>query len=367
MSKLPRMAPRMAPRVAPRKRHFAVSAAVAASMLLAACGSSPSTENNAESGPAVAVDEAEWAEIVEAAKAEGTVTVYSSLSDVETSFAKFEELYPEIDVVIERAPTGDLITRLDQELEVNAQGADLTMHSQSEWFEERYEQDYFAQLKISPDQVDAGWEDRLDEASFASVFTNAFIFGFNTNSGETIETMDEVLDVVGDAAIGVPDAAISPAVTYLYQTWMDEYGDDFLEEVCSLNKSTYGSNVPLAQSLAAGEISYGVGLAPSTLLSLKNQGAPVDYAVPAEANTGVGYSAAVLANAAHPNAAQVFQDWLMSEAGAETFVANHGPASTPIEVEGSIPWGDLSTPADGGWTVAEHDEFIQNVWTPACG
>lgn len=355
------------PSFARRKVYGVASAAAVASLLLTACGSSGSTSENAETGPAIAVDDAAWAEVVEAANAEGTLTVYSSLSDVETSFARFEELYPEIDVIIERAPTGDLITRLDQELEVNAQGADVTMHSQSEWFDERYEQDYLAQLKISPEQVVAGWQDRLDESSAAHVFTNAFIFGYNTNSGGPIETMDEVFDVVGSSVIGVPDAAISPVQTFLYSTWMEEYGDGFLDEICSLENRTYGSNVPLAQSLAAGEISYGVGLAPSTMLSLMNGGAPVDYSIPAEANTGVGYTAAVLANAANPNAAQLFTDWLMSEAGAEMFVENHGPASTPIEVEGSIPWGELPTPAEGGWTVAEHEEFIQNVWTPACG
>lgn len=338
----------------------------AASLLLAACGSS-GTPDAAESGPAVAADEAEWSEIVEAAKAEGALVVYSSLSDVETSFAKFEELYPEIDVTIERAPTGDLITRLDQELEVNAQGADLTMHSQAEWFEERYGQNYFAQLKLSPEQTEAGWEERVDGTSYAHVFTNAFIFGYNTNTGGPIETMADVVDVVGQSAVGVPSASISPVQTFLYSTWMEEYGDDFLTNICSLRKNVYGSNVPLGQSLAAGEVSYGVGLAPSTLLSLKAEGAPVDYVIPAEANTGVGYDTAVLANAAHPNAAQVFADWLMSERGAQMFVENHGPASTPIEVDGSIPWGELPTPTEGDWSVADHEEFIQNVWTPACG
>ncbi len=351
------------------RRRFRAPAAVvfaAASLLMAACGSSGSTQT-AESGPAVSVDEAAWSEIVEAAKAEGSLVVYSSLSDVESSFAQFEELYPEIDVTIERAPTGDLITRLDQELEVNAQGADLTMHSQSAWFEERYGQNYFAQLKLSPEQTAAGWEDMVDGVSYAHVFTNAFIFGYNTSTGRPIETMRDVLGTVGGAAIGVPDAAITPAQTFLYHTWNEAYGDDFLANICASNKTVYGSNVPLGQSLAAGEISYGVGLAPSTLLSLKAEGAPVDYVIPAEANTGVGYDAAVLANAAHPNAAQVFADWLMSERGAEMFTENHGPASTPIAVEGSIPWGELPTPADGDWSVEDHEDFIENVWTPACG
>jgi iron(III) transport system substrate-binding protein len=342
---------------------------LAVSLALAACGDSPAPASGeaAETGPPAAVSEADWDELVDAAEAEGEVVVYSSLSGVEVTFEEFKRAYPGINVTIERAPTGDLITRLDQEIAVNAQGADVTLHSQTGWFEDRAEEGRFATVKISPEQGAAGWEDLLGGESYAPILTNAYIFGYNTGSGKPVRNMGEFLDAVGDAKVGIPDAAISPAQTFLYSQWQEEYGDDFMKRLSELDYTTYGSNVPLGQSLAAGEIEYGIGLAPSTLLGLQAEGAPVDYTIPDEANSGVPYNAAILNNAAHPNAAQLFLDWMMSEDGAEQFVANNGPASTPLPVEGSIPWGDLATFAESGWTEEDHENYIATVWTPPFG
>jgi iron(III) transport system substrate-binding protein len=353
-----------------RNRRSALAGSVLAiSLTLAACGDNPAPTSGeaAETGPPAAVDEAEWEELVTAAEEEGEVVVYVSLTGVERSFARFEELYPDITVTIESAPTGDLITRLDQEMQVNAQGADITLNTQTGWFEARAEEGRFAPVTISPDQAAAGWEELLEGESYADIFSNSYVFGYNTGSGQPVTNMGEFFDIAEGARIGVPDAAISPAQTFLYSQWQEAYGEDFMERLSEMDHTVYGSNVPLNQNMAAGELDYGVGLAPSSLLALIEQGAPVDYTIPDEANSGVPYRSAILANAAHPNAAQLFLDWMMSEEGAQTFVANHAPASTPLPVEGSIPWGDIPTYAASGWTQEDHEEYIETVWTPLFG
>ncbi|MFD4351202.1 ABC transporter substrate-binding protein [Nocardia sp. NPDC058518] len=315
----------------------------------------------------MAASDTEWNALVDAAKSEGGLVVYSSLSGVEISFEKFEQAYPEIPVTVERAPTSDLITRLDQEGAVNAQGADVTMHSQSGWFDTSNEASRFAALKVGPEQAAAGWEKHLAGQSYPFVFSNAYIVGYNTKTGRPVKNMSEFLDVAANAKIGIIDGEISTAQSFLYSRWQKEYGDDFLKRLAGLDYTVYSSNVPLAQGLAAGEIDYGIGLAPSTVLDLKGEGAPVDYIVPDEATSGVPYHAAVLNNAPHPNAAQLFVNWLMSKDGAGQFVAHHSPASTPVATTGSIPWGQIPTPEDSGWTQQNHDEFIKSEWAPLFG
>lgn len=349
-----------------RHRSILTAATVALSLALTACGGAGAGEV-AESGPPVTVDDAEWNALVDAAKSEGELVVYSSLSGVETSFEKFEEAYPGISITVERAPTSDLITRLDQEGAVNAPGADVTLHSQTGWFDASDEEGRFAALKVGPDQAAAGWEDHLDGKSYPFVFSNAYVVGYNTKSARPVKNMSEFLNVAANAKIGVVDAEISTAQSFLYSLWQDAYGDDFMKRISDLDPTVYSSNVPLAQGLAAGEIDYGIGLAPSTVVGLKQEGAPVDYVVPDEATSGVPYHAAALSNAPHPNAAQLFVNWLMSEAGAAQFVAHHAPASTPVATTGSIPWGEIPTPEDSGWTQQDHEEFIKSEWTPQFG
>ncbi|MFC9360881.1 ABC transporter substrate-binding protein [Rhodococcus sp. NPDC057014] len=347
-------------------RSILTAATVALSLALTACGGAGAGQVT-EAGPPVMVNDTDWNTLVDAAKNEGQVVVYSSLSGVEASFAKFEEAYPGISVTVERAPTSDLITRLDQEAAVNAQGADVTMHSQTGWFEASNEENRFAALKVGPEQAAAGWEDHLDGKSYPFVFSNAYIVGYNTKSGRPVKNMNEFLDAAAHSKIGIIDAEISTAQSFLYSLWQDAYGDDFMKRLSDLDITVYNSNVPLAQGLAAGEIDYGIGLAPSTVLGLKEEGAPVDYIVPDEATSGVPYHAAALSNAPHPNAAQLFTNWLMSEAGAAQFVAHHAPASTPVATTGSIPWGQIPTPEGSGWTQQDHEDFITSEWTPLYG
>lgn len=341
--------------------------AMASVLALSACGQSGSAEQAAEPGPPEEVSQSEWDEIVEAANEEGSVVVYSGLSDVEGTFGEFERLYPDISVTVERAPTSDLISRMDQEMEVNAVGADVAFITQKGWFDERYEEDRFAALKISPELAESEWMDSFDGDGYATAFAIAYVLGYNTATSEPPTSVEELVEMAEGKRVGIPDAAITPQQTYLYSTWMETYGDDFLERIAELDHSVYGSNVPLAQGLAAGEIDYGLGLTASTIISLQEEGAPVDYVTTDDTRVGVPTYAAPLASAGNPNASQVFINWLVGEGGANQFVANHAPASTPVSVEGSIPWGQLADAAQLGWGVDEHQSFIEETWTPNFG
>ena len=78
----------------------------------------------------------------------------------------------------------------------------------------------------------------------------------------------------------------------------------------------YGSSLTAAQAVASGEICGAPQTAGSTILDLKSKGAPVEYKL---ANKGNNWNAAfvglILKQAPHPNAAQLFTNFMLSPEG----------------------------------------------------
>jgi iron(III) transport system substrate-binding protein len=348
------------------KGALALAGLVAASFALTSCGADANGANdqNQPAGEPVALSESEWNDVVAAAEQEGEVVVYSSLSDVETTFKKFEKAYPKINVTVERAPTSDLITRLDQELDMNVTGADVTMHSLAAWFDTRSTDGSFADVKVSPENEKSGWIQRLDGRNYSQTLATPTLLGWNKNSGSKVTTAQEVLDKGRDAKIGIINPEITAAQAYQYDLWNEAYGADFMQKLSKLNIKTYSSNVPLAQDLAAGALDYAVAVTPSTLSAVKAEGAPVDLTIPTENVSGVMYNAAVLANAGHSNAAQVFANWLASEDGQKAIVGQHSPVAVPLKVDGSLEWDSISHADTSVWTNEHWKEWVKNNWTP---
>jgi iron(III) transport system substrate-binding protein len=343
-----------------RTRVAMVAAVLASALALGGCGGT--TNAQTEAGAPVRTSEGQWNAIVEAAKKEGRVVVYSSMVGVETTFAAFSEKYPEITVQVERAPTTEIIARLDQEVEVGAAGADVTMHSSAAWYEARDADGAFAALQVSPGEQAEGWMERLG-GGYAGVYASPFLVAWNTAHGKPIANAG---DVAGLPKVGLTKAGLADAIDYQYKGWLDEFGSDFLNNLAKNKATTYGSNAPAAQALASGEIDYLIGTTPATLIKLKEDGAPVDMVVPDRGAVGVLYNAAVLRNAPNPNAAQVFTNWLMSKDGASRLVKSHAPAATPVKVEGSLTWGEITTPGTD-WTTERNHEWIDKEWRPYFG
>ena len=80
------------------------------------------------------MSEEEWQGIVEAANAEGRVTVYSVMlpNQNEALEAGFEATYPEIDMEVVRV-LGEMDSKLDAEKQTDAEGADVGAHVNYQW------------------------------------------------------------------------------------------------------------------------------------------------------------------------------------------------------------------------------------------
>lgn len=348
-----------------RNALVSIGALGAAALVLAGCGSG-SGSAGLEPGPPAGVDQAQWDEIVEAANSEGEVVFYRSLGGMEEVIADFEAAYPEITISDSFAPTGELVQRLDQELEAGVTGADLTMHASPGWFIDRYASDTFGALAVSPDNQEEDWEDRLEGNSYATMFGFPYTLGYRTNNPAPTSLKD-LLDENPDVSIGINDPSIAIAVAFAYEELREVYGDEILDQLAAANYKIEAGNTQMAQSLGAGAFEYAYPSQSSTTAPLIASGAPMAEAVTDAAITGAYYNVAVLANAAHPNASLVFANWMMSRDGAESFVEHVSPATVPLDVEGAITWGDVATYDPEVWTTDYWNEWIAENWTPRFG
>jgi iron(III) transport system substrate-binding protein len=278
--------------------------------------------------PTGIVEDAAWQKIIHAANAEGQVTVYSNQAGTDTLWkSEFEAAYPHITVTIVRQTSGALIARLDQELAAGVSGADVAFHGEGPWFDQRSADGSLAKLVIAPENVKA--YGKFKGAYYAPIARVSWNFGYNTKLAAKVSTLKELVDYAEahKVTIGLTN---SPTISLLdqYKRWEAAY-PGILERIARLPHTLFPSGVPLSQSLAAGEVGLGVGLASGIVTPLANSGAPIAEVVPTDGLiTATELSAAALSKAAHPNAATVFVNWLMTRDAQAALVKKLPPLST---------------------------------------
>ena len=336
----------------------------------AACGGAGDAEV-AETGPPATASASEWDEIVDVANEEGELTLYWSMGEAESYphlFDAFEKAYPDIDVNIVFQATGDLVNRLDEEISGNVASADTVVHASPLWFSDHYEADDFASLQVSPDNQDAGWEDMLDGKSYATWWGFQYVLGYNTGQPEPASDVKALLDANPDAKIGLVDPHASQAAANVYETLRQAYGDEILDQLSGADYTIYDSNSALSAGFGAGSVDYAYPDQVNTTGPLIKKGAPLAQLVTTEAQAGANYNVAVLKTAPHPNAAQVWANFVMSEAGQSAVIEDNAPAGTvPTDVENAIPWDAVRFLDPNEWTTEKWNAWIEEHWTPRFG
>lgn len=338
-------------------------------LALTACGGESATVGSSKDpvGAPTDANAADWQKIVDAAKGEGSVVVYSSTVGTNETFKEFEKAYPGISIKVERAPTADLVARLQQEISVGAKGADVVFHADHSWFAANASSGALGEMKISPEVKQVGWDQHLNDNGIVALATSPWLIAYNTKNAKPIKSVSELLDLPRSTKVGINDAHGSVAATFQFDVWLRAFGPDFMKRLSEFKPKVQGSMVPAVQSVSAGELDYAFPVVSGVVGPLKAQGAPVDQILPEDALTGPTYYLGVLRSAPHPNAAQVFTNWLMSKQGLELMVERHAPISLPISIPGAIPWGQVQTYDNAEWTQQYWDEWLKKQWSPYVG
>ena len=94
----------------------------------------------------------------------------------------------------------------------------------------------------------------------------------------------------------------------------------------------------MGEAMSSGEIAAGSFVAPIALVPAKAKGAPVDFEMPPPGAWGARYYGMVLKTGPHPNAAQLFANYMVTAKGQELITPSAG--SVLPDVPGTLITND---------------------------
>lgn len=345
----------------------------AALALAAACG--PGGAPPATAAPGSGSDEGggpAWQAVVDAANEEGQVVLYSNSDGVNAAFeAAWANAYPGIDLVVSKYTSGELTTKLDAEKGGGVTGADVITVSTKPWLDANRD----SLVAATGPALDRYWGDTghvYGDGRYVLVAATPLGAGINTEQlaklgGPRITTYGDLLQPQLRGALGIVPGTGSPAAEQWWYFAAAEIGDPTaVDRLADLDPRLYTTPATIATDIASGEVAVGVYSIKGTVEALAAKGAPVEF-VTLDPVISTPVTAAVVGWAQNPNAAQVFQNWLLSPDG-QTALNGSGSLLTPLDlpVLGDVPATMRSVPEDGtvvdGVLTPEQESWVTDVW-----
>ena len=274
------------------------------------------------------------ARLVERAKREGSVVLYTSLAPTESRplADAFEKKFG-VKIVLWRALSDQVVQRAIAEgrakrhavdvIETN--GPEMEMIAREKLLAEIHSP-FIADLPAASIPKHRSW--------FPDRF-NFYVVGYNTTKVQRSQipaTYEGFLDPKwrGRIAIEATDAEL---MATLIKAWGTEKGTDYFRKLASAKPDVRKGHILLANLLVAGEVPVGLTTYHSNVIPLKRKGAPIDF-VPVQPVVARPQGIGVARNAPHPNAALLFADFVLSPEGQRLFESmGRVPASTKIKSE----------------------------------
>ena len=272
------------------------------------------------------------ARLLEAARKEGTVVLYTSLAPSESgplgqAFEKKTGVKVEIfrsisEKVVQRAVTEARGRRHAFDvIETNA--PEMEMLAREKLFSE-FHSPYLADLPPGAMPKHGLWApDRV----------NFFVVAYNTNKVKREELPNDYrgfLDARWKGRIAI-EATDAEWMATLVKLWGQADGMSYFRKLADMKPEVRKGHVLLAELIAAGEIPVGLTAYHSNAESLKKRGAPIDW-VPVKPVVGRPQGIAVGRHAPHPHAALLFVEFVLSPEGQGLFASmGRTPVSTKVD------------------------------------
>lgn len=245
------------------------------------------------------------------ARRDGTLTLYTSLAPTESKplADAFEKKYG-VKVQLWRALSEEVVQRVITEAKGHRYSVDVVETNGPEM-------EMIAREKL----LNGAWTpDRL----------NLFVVGYNTAKVKRAEipaTYEGFTDQKWKGRIAL-EATDSEWMATLIKTSPDGKGMELMRNLAALHPTLRKGHVLLASLVAAGDVPVGLAMYNSNIETLKRKGAPIDY-VPVQPVVARPQGIGVAKNAPHPNAAQLFNDYVLSPEGQQLF---ESMGRTPVKV-----------------------------------
>ena len=275
--------------------------------------------------------------LIKAARAEGSIMLYSSSGEAQskTVLAAFEQEYG-IKGNFLRLTTIPLMQRFNAEFEGNDLQADAISVSTTipfldhpDWWE-----------KITPAYAPnvAKWPARWVKSNYISWSADAFYMAYNTDlvpAGTQPKTYADLLDPKWKGKILLTD----PRVADNYFGWLDGLekakGADYLRKIATMELKLTQSGASGAQMVAAGAYAINFPTFPDFSVPLKEKKAPIATLALGNPLLVSERVVAIPVKAPHKNAARLLMDWLLSDDGVKAACKN-GSVSIVADPEGKV-------------------------------
>ncbi|HEY4134806.1 MAG TPA: ABC transporter substrate-binding protein [Alphaproteobacteria bacterium] len=258
------------------------------------------------------------AKLLEGAKKEGSVVWYTTDSPQSTQIMvkAFMKKYPSVKAEYIRGKSREIADRIMTEARSGRNLFDIAKTSTETV--DVYPEGTFATYK-SPvmDDLPATMKGK----NWASIFTFVRALGYNSNMlkpADLPKTWEDLLDPKWKGKILFDESSV-PEVNALYARLGKDKASDYLDRLGSSGnlRILTGRNT-ISQMLTAGEAPLAVTVYPYDVESLKRKGAPIDWAL-LDINPGLLQPLSIARKPAHPYAAALMYDYLLSKEGQEVY------------------------------------------------
>lgn len=259
--------------------------------------------------------------LVEAAKAEGEVTLYCTQDeDISNATARaFEEAVPGISVRVLRLASVQLYSRLSAEFQSGVYAVDVFCSGDLRAFTDNA--DWW--INLTPDIIPTITALPADAVRGNHMITSQGVtmMAYNTDMLSEEEVPKTWLDLLKPELKGRA-FLVDPRNSTTYLTWVDYmyqlYGAEYLQKLAAQEFQLVSAGSPGVQEVAAGGAALVFPVTRSHVIPVIAKGAPIETVQPwlnsDVAATGSETAFGISARAPHPNAAKLYLGWLLTPA-----------------------------------------------------
>jgi iron(III) transport system substrate-binding protein len=266
--------------------------------------------------------------LVKMAKEEGELSLYTSNVSLQSFVDAFTAKYS-IPVKVYQATSESILQRVTQESKANHQGADIVETNGTELTVLGRDGTLYPYRSALRDEVRP--EGQLDD--WTATRFNMFVVAWNTDKiseGQQPASIEALTDPAWKGRVSL-EVADTDWYATLYQYFLDkgrtQADVDKLFSAIAANAKVVNGHTTQVQLLGAGQFDVAASAYSHNVDTAADDGAPITWrptsGKPVQPVVLRPNGAGVVANAAHPAAAVLFMDFLLSEQGQQIVADNH--------------------------------------------
>ncbi len=271
------------------------------------------------------------------------IVMYATLQSFQLDAVEqaFEAANPSYDLVVYRASSGKLHTRLAADQQSGSSKADVVWMNNPSSFRSFLRDDLLETYR-SPNAGPPLEKLGLDPQRVTVVMSNPTVFFCDAASGiELPSTWEELLQM---PQFVFPDPELSGAMLHVLQVldMHPDYGDAYLQRLAQSGAQVSGGSGPTAYRVAHGESPIGI-LPRDVALMTSHMGVDVRMAVPTDVPVEVPSPIALLHGAPNPEGGKRFIDWILSGEGQQVLAGFGCTPASGIDSSLLVDEGSLSS------------------------